>query len=230
MAKLPHNLLVRSNGAKACYKISVGWIGDAAHQTEQSDHNVDSRGLVHALDFMCTGAHAQAIVNWGLAHNADLEYIIHNRVIWTRSNNWKPKKYTGSDPHTNHVHFSGKHGSAGKNSATGTGYDVAAENSTPNPGAPCTASTPHPAPAKPAAPASTTHKPGSRTLTYTPDKTQMTGADVQFLQKFLGVPVEGGYGPVTAKRASWYEGMRGIHQEKPYGQAGPQFWSNVLGK
>ena len=31
-------------------KRSDGWLGDAAHKARVSDHNEDSRGLVHALD------------------------------------------------------------------------------------------------------------------------------------------------------------------------------------
>src|SRR4029077_3185017 len=42
-----------------------------------------------------------------------------------------PQTYSGSNPHTDHVHVSGKHGSTGYSSNTGTGYDVNAENYRP---------------------------------------------------------------------------------------------------
>ena len=33
-------------------------------------------------------------------------YVIHDRRIWSRTNGWKPKRYTGSNPHVKHVHVS----------------------------------------------------------------------------------------------------------------------------
>jgi len=227
MAKLAHNLLVRSNAAKGCYPgLVVGWIGDAAHQNEQSDHNPDSRGVVHAIDFMCTGAHAQATVNWLLRFTDDLEYIIHNRVIWTRSTGWKPRKYTGSDPHTTHVHASGRHGNVGYSSHTGTGYSTVAEATTPA-GSPCSSTgvTPKPPVKKPPL-----HSAGSRVLAYVTNVPALVGPDVLFLQTFLGFKgkdADSKYGPNTAKRVSWYEGMRGIHREVPYGVAGKEVWENI---
>lgn len=211
MATLAHNLDVRRAACKSCWPgITVGWIGDAAHQQEQSDHNTDSRGDVHAIDVMVVGAAAQAVVNWCLANPADLEYIIHNRVIWTRSNNWKPKKYTGSDPHTNHVHISGKHGTVGKDSATGTGYDAWAQGLSPS-GTPC-----HPTvPAKPPLrQPPVTHKAGSRVCVQ-----GMSGPDVLFAQRFIGEKEIGGgshyddgvMGPNTVKGVKWYQNMRGGH-------------------
>jgi murein L,D-transpeptidase YcbB/YkuD len=223
MAKLAHNLDVRRSACKASYPgIVVGWIGDAAHQNEQSDHNPDSLGIVHADDFMATGAHAQAIVTWLLRNPADLEYVIHNRVIWTRSNGFKPKKYTGSDPHTNHVHASGKHGSVGKNSATGTGYDVAAENMTPIGSPTNPAGTPKP----PVKPAPVVHAPGSRTVSL--KSPAMTGDDVEFIYKFIGKTWCGAWtGSFNANMKSGvkkYQEMRGIGVD---GIVGHDTWSNM---
>ena len=139
---LAHNLVVRMNAAKTCYPgIVIGEIGDTAHQAEQSDHNPDARAIVHAIDFMTPAGtpHAVAILAWLLSSPADLEYVIHNHVIYARYQKppWTGTPYTGSDPHTNHIHASGKHGTVGKNAATGTGYDTAAEAMTPA-GSPCT--------------------------------------------------------------------------------------------
>lgn len=142
---LAHNLATRIAAVKHCYpKMSIGEIGDQAHQTEASDHNPDSRGIVHAIDIMTETDTANAgaaarILAWVLSSTDDLQYVIHDRVIYGRDerNGWKGSPYTGSDPHTNHIHVSGKHGSTGKNAATGTGYDTAAEAMTPA-GSPCT--------------------------------------------------------------------------------------------
>lgn len=135
MTALPaHNLMSRTASVKKQYPgITVYWLGDANHQAEQSDHNPDSRGLVHAIDCMTytDTARGNEIVRWVLTDTDDVEYIIFNRTIWSRSNSFKPKAYTGDNPHVEHVHISGKHGNVGANAATGTGYDVVAEQMTP---------------------------------------------------------------------------------------------------
>lgn len=132
-ASLAHNLDVRRQKIWACWgtAVQVGWIGDPAHQAECSDHNRDSTGVVHAIDPMVTGARAQAVVDQCLAHPADLQYVIHNGVIWSVSVGWQPRKYLGSDQHTLHVHISGRHGSSHSSSATCTGYNLAAQAVTP---------------------------------------------------------------------------------------------------
>lgn len=133
MAALVHNLDSRRSSIRANYAgIVVYWLGDAAHQAEQSDHNPDSRGIVHAIDAMISIiAQGNEIVAWVLDDPRDVEYVIFNGTIWSRSNGFKPRAYTGSNPHTDHVHISGKHGSVGENAATGTGYDLTAEKMTP---------------------------------------------------------------------------------------------------
>lgn len=126
---LAHNLAARRQKVWDCWGtgVVVGWIGDTAHQAECSDHNPDSTGMVHAIDPMVTGTRAQAVVDEALAHDGDLQYIIHNRVIWSRTVGFAARTYTGSDPHTDHVHLSGKHGSSHSTSHTCTGYDLAAQ-------------------------------------------------------------------------------------------------------
>lgn len=88
--------------------MTVYTIGDEAHQREKSDHNPNAHGAVCAADFMIgthfTFADAQELYN-ALTHYADhrLKYVIFNRVIWEDG---KPSRYTGSNPHTDHVHVS----------------------------------------------------------------------------------------------------------------------------
>lgn len=222
MPSLAHNLAVRRDLIRSCWAgVTIGWIGDAAHQSEQSDHNPDAAGIVHAIDVMVTGARAAAVVEWCLRQPADLEYLIHNRTIWTRANGWKPKRYTGTDPHTNHVHISGRHGTSGRNAATGTGYDLGAAASTPT-GAPCRVATPKPPAPKPPA----QFRPGSRALQLA--KPPMSGADVRFVQRFIGPrhagAADGVYGPHTAAGVRWYQSMRG---GSPTGHVGPWTWHEM---
>lgn len=145
---LAHNLAVREASVKHCWPDMVVYaIGDQAHQAEASDHNPDSRGIVHAIDIMTEtdsghGGAAAKILAWLLSNPRDLQYVIHDRRIWgVNSGGWSGpgQAYTGPDPHTNHIHVSGRHGTVGKNAATGTGYDTAAEAMTPG-GSPCTTS------------------------------------------------------------------------------------------
>lgn len=104
-----------------------GWIGDAAHQQTTSGHNpddtpgvkaeysdADTKPEVRAIDvdkdLRYPGTTMQDVVDRILKTSNDtkrLMYIIYNRVIWSRSNNWNPRTYTGASPHTEHAHFSG---------------------------------------------------------------------------------------------------------------------------
>jgi hypothetical protein len=97
-------------------KASDGWIGDPDHQSRDSDHNPDSRGIVHALDVDETGPWprgltmramvGQIVADCRAGREARLTYVIYERTIWSASRDWKPRDYTGSSPHDKHAHFS----------------------------------------------------------------------------------------------------------------------------
>jgi hypothetical protein len=100
--------------------IVIGTIGDQAHRAEVSDHNPDQWGYVCAADPMIgphfTEADAEdlfdritAFIRGGDRRAA---FIVYNRRIV--SSTVQPgviRKYTGSDPHTGHVHLSVPHSS-----------------------------------------------------------------------------------------------------------------------
>lgn len=106
-------------------KTSDGWIGDARHAESTSGHNpdesgggeyedADSKDEVRAIDvdvdFGEPGVTAQEVVDAVLSVPADLarlRYIIYDRRIWSRNTAWKPRAYTGANPHDKHIHFSG---------------------------------------------------------------------------------------------------------------------------
>ena len=114
---------------------SDGSIGNAAHQTEVSDHNPDDtagskaayndrdgKHEVRAIDVDNTLRIAvegfsdpmEGVVQYLLKRcrsgaEQRLEYIIYFRRIWSRSSGWVQKTYTGTSPHTEHAHFSGRH-------------------------------------------------------------------------------------------------------------------------
>lgn len=127
---LAGNLDHRRDGVREVYPDAVIYdIGDESHQQNQSDHNRDARDIVHALDVMCYSnmAMGRAVRDWCLSNPDDLEYIIFDHKIYEREDGFEPSEYYGSDPHEDHVHISGKHGSVGYSDRTGTGYDTAAE-------------------------------------------------------------------------------------------------------
>lgn len=103
-----------------------GWIGDPAHQTHVSDHNPDSQGRVLAIDIDTTGpwpngytldTYVNYIIERCRSGEEDrIEYIIRNRKIFERDNDYNAREYDGDDPHTNHAHFSARHDHTGQNS------------------------------------------------------------------------------------------------------------------
>lgn len=99
-------------------KRSDGTIGDAAHAASDSDHNPNDQGVVCARDFTHdpgSGADMHRISRRIVAKLPKaLKYVIWNRQIWSRtraSDGWR--RYTGSNPHTKHMHVSVGRGSDG---------------------------------------------------------------------------------------------------------------------
>jgi len=84
---------------------SDGWIGDTAHSARVSDHNPDERGMVHAIDVDKDGIDVDRFLSETIG-DARVWYVIHNRTIWSRTYDWKPRAYTGSNPHEHHIHVS----------------------------------------------------------------------------------------------------------------------------
>lgn len=95
-----------------------GTIGDAAHAASVSDHNPDRYGIVRALDVtndpddhdgdptddFDAGALAEQL---RASRDPRIKYVIWNRRIFSSSiAPWTWRAYTGTDPHTNHVHIS----------------------------------------------------------------------------------------------------------------------------
>jgi hypothetical protein len=86
--------------------MTIYTIGDAAHQHEVSDHNPNSAGRVNASDFMIRGLFYPLdafVLSRVLTLDVRTKYAIYNRQIW-EAGKWTT--YTGSNPHTDHVHLS----------------------------------------------------------------------------------------------------------------------------
>lgn len=183
---------------------TVYWLGDASHAATVSDHNPDSHGRVHAIDVMFpVGSKATAVVKACIGRS-DLKYVIHNRTIWSAAYGWKARKYTGSNPHRDHVHISGKSGSTAEGRRTHLNWGVAAK-----PAAPVTV------PAYPGELSKGDKSTGVRTLQarlntrgYKPtlkvdgDFGGNTDTHVRAFQRWAGLKVDGIVGPQTW-RALW---------------------------
>ncbi len=87
-----------------------GTIGDAAHAARPSEHNPDRdsdgmpRGAVSAMD-VYTGKVPSSLVQT-LIKDKRVWYVIHKRVIYSRTYGFRPRAYTGSNPHNSHIHIS----------------------------------------------------------------------------------------------------------------------------
>lgn len=87
-----------------------GWIGDAAHQRSKSDHNPDELGRVRAVDLTASGRRGARLAETAIAamkRRGQKGYVIHAYRIANPSvlgGAWR--RYSGSNPHTHHVHVS----------------------------------------------------------------------------------------------------------------------------
>jgi hypothetical protein len=98
-----------------------GTIGDAAHQTRDSDHNPwvrdDSIGVVTAMDIThdpdngCDAGRLAEVIR--MSRDVRVKYLIWNRHIASYialdgAEAWAWRPYQGSNPHDHHVHISVK--------------------------------------------------------------------------------------------------------------------------
>jgi peptidoglycan hydrolase-like protein with peptidoglycan-binding domain len=168
---------------------SDGWIADMLHPST-SDHQPDARGIVHAIDVDVDGIEPKLLVRRAIA-NRTTKYVIFNRTIWSRNRNFQPCAYKGTDPHTGHVHISGRSGREFEGDRTGWNLAVKAPKLPPSgPG----------------------NKLGARTLKLAHPR--MRGGDVKFVQRFIGDKhagtADGIYGPQTETGVRFYQKLRGI--------------------
>lgn len=99
-------------------KASDGSIGDADHSSRDSDHNpCDDHDCVCARDFTHDPGHgfdsyefAGWLVDRCLTGTEDrCKYVISNGRIASAEHDWLWRPYSGSNPHSHHVHVSVAH-------------------------------------------------------------------------------------------------------------------------
>lgn len=96
-------------------KQSDGTVGDLSHQNRKSDHNPHvkdgNQGIVTAMDITHDSQNdcdCQKIVNSLVAsEDSRIKYVIwKKRIISSKVQPWRWRKYDGSNPHTKHMHIS----------------------------------------------------------------------------------------------------------------------------
>jgi lysozyme family protein len=92
-------------------KQSDGWIASADHlrRSPNSDHNPNQHDVVCALDLTHDPGDFDAhLFAEYLRKNRDprLNYVISNRRIASTKENWAWRKYSGTNPHSQHIHIS----------------------------------------------------------------------------------------------------------------------------
>lgn len=87
---------------------SDGIVPSAAHSATNpaSDHEPGKAGYCHACDVTHDPRHGadMARVSRGIVKDSRTKYVIFRRRIWTPSRGWHA--YSGSNPHTGHMHLS----------------------------------------------------------------------------------------------------------------------------
>lgn len=219
-------------------KASDGWIGDQAHQGGTSGHNPDRTGRaeyrdgdsldeVRAIDVDkdlrdASGRKVtmEQVVQYLIKRARSgvyvpFRYLIYNGRIWSRSDGWKTRTYTGANKHTEHLHASGDYtqtadgwkGTLGLKTLTTVVVVRPPSKPTPKP----TGLKDYPN--------------GSRVNSV--DKNS-EGQDVLALQAFIGEragKADGKFGDKTRAGVRWYQDMRGL---KVDGVAGPKTWAPIV--
>jgi peptidoglycan hydrolase-like protein with peptidoglycan-binding domain len=155
--------------------------------------NADQKALANALTRWLAAPDAQGRPG-AMARRFGINYIIWNRQQWKA---WAPERgwtaYYGVSPHTDHIHFSFNWDGAYKRTSWWSGVAVTKPLTGPTVAAPA----PIPLP-----PLTST---GYRLLGI-----GATGANITLVQRVLGVPEDGRFGPVTEAALAAWQGSHGV--------------------
>lgn len=108
--RLARSLETLRDEIRSVYPGTTVWtIGDQSHASGWSDHNPTSSGVVCAIDVL--GDKGLSLAEFAehlkKTNHRAVKYVIFNRRIWSKALNsqgWR--RYSGSNPHTTHVHVS----------------------------------------------------------------------------------------------------------------------------
>jgi hypothetical protein len=185
MARIAKSLNVLRDQINKAYpkrnKVSDGWIGDTSHSARKSDHNPNTKGVVQALDL--THDPRVGFDSYKFADHLRttkdprIKYVISNGRIWTPSISPDWRKYTGSNPHSKHVHVSV--GDSASSYDSPNAWDIGTVGT-----------------AVPSVP---------KTVTPPVLRKGSKGQDVRNLQSLLRITVDGDFGPATEKAVKAFQ-------------------------
>lgn len=81
-----------------------GWYADPDDRISYG-HNPGERGFSHAIDVDKDGINQMLLINRLKKDGGVLWYVIWNRTLYSKTYNWVPRPYTGTNPHTDHLHI-----------------------------------------------------------------------------------------------------------------------------
>lgn len=193
-------------------KASDGWIGDAKHAASTSDHNPwvkdGSMGVVTALDI--THDPQNKVNTWAIAEHMRMKrdprikYVISNgRIFSSTVSPWVWRKYTGSNPHSKHVHISVN--SLKKHYDDHKEWDLGLSGLTPS---------------EPSDSGPDLDEPKNRPVLRRGSK----GEEVKVVQRLLVIKDDGDFGPITDQAVKDFQ-----HKQKLVvdGVVGPKTWAKL---
>lgn len=80
-------------------------IGDRRHRQNAGDHYPNRRRSVNACDIDKDGIRTLLVIRAAIRHPST-NYVIYKRIIWARAYGFRPRWYTGRNPHIAFIHIS----------------------------------------------------------------------------------------------------------------------------
>jgi peptidoglycan hydrolase-like protein with peptidoglycan-binding domain len=191
---------------------SDGSVGDLSHAARKSDHNPNAAGVVRAIDVDADGIPAawlaEHVRRRGQAGDQRLTpggYVIFNHRIASDVAGWTWRAYTGSNPHTAHVHVSATTAASGYDDSGAWGVKTANVDPrrTTKSGLP-------------------RFRRGSRLLRLT--SPCLRGTDVRYVQRRVGADPDGVFGENTEARVKAWQTAKGLDSD---GRVGPATWASL---
>jgi ribosomal protein S17 len=226
--RLAKSLIVLTSEIEYFFPDTTIWdIGDASHQSEDSDHNPNECcDVVCAVDVKPDhGLDLPKFVHHLVTNpHPNLRYVIFNRKIYHRKYNFEARDYNGVNAHKEHVHVSAGNGPDGRSTRD---YDSTASWEIDDLGKPAKPSKPH-EPAKPSKPSTGTKKLGDKMPTL---RRGDRGKNVRRLQGLLtangyATAIDGKFEGDTERQVRAFQHD---HARPVDGIPGPITWNALLG-